>query len=50
MSVDIPKEGWAGVVIDEGPNFRVEVTKLPVPEPSEYAVLDYERHGRSDGQ
>lgn len=29
---DIPKECIAGVVVDEGPNFRVEVQKMPVPE------------------
>jgi hypothetical protein len=33
-SIDIPKQGWAGVVVNEGPNFHVEVTKLDVPEPS----------------
>lgn len=39
MSVDIPKEGWACVVKDEGPNFSVEVTKLPVPEPSKCIIV-----------
>lgn len=39
MSVDIPKQGWAGVVVNEGPNFRVEVQKLDVPEPSECVVV-----------
>ena len=34
MSLDIPTEGWAAVVVDEGPDFKVEVQKLPVPEPS----------------
>ncbi|KAH7084602.1 alcohol dehydrogenase 1 [Paraphoma chrysanthemicola] len=29
---DIPKECKAGVVVDEGPNFRVEVQMAPVPE------------------
>jgi len=29
---DIPKECKAGVVVDEGPNFRVEVQMVPVPE------------------
>lgn len=29
---DIPAECWAGVVVDEGPNFHVEVQKVPVPE------------------
>lgn len=39
MSVDIPKEGWACIVHDEGPNFSVEVTKLPVPEPRDDELL-----------
>ncbi|KAL2433538.1 Alcohol dehydrogenase 1 [Exophiala dermatitidis] len=29
---DIPKECWGGVVKDEGPNFYVEVEKVPVPD------------------
>lgn len=29
---DIPKECTAGVVRNEGPDFYVEVTKVPVPE------------------
>jgi propanol-preferring alcohol dehydrogenase len=29
---DIPKECKAGVVVNEGPNFRVEVQNVPVPE------------------
>lgn len=29
---DIPAECIAGVVRDEGPDFYVEVTKVPVPE------------------
>jgi len=29
---DIPKECWGAVVKDEGPNFYVEVEKVPVPE------------------
>lgn len=32
QSFDIPKECKAGVVVDEGPNFRVEVKMVPVPE------------------
>jgi hypothetical protein len=31
-SFNIPKECKAGVVVDEGPNFRVEVKMVPVPE------------------
>jgi D-arabinose 1-dehydrogenase-like Zn-dependent alcohol dehydrogenase len=29
---DIPKKCKAGVVVDEGPNFRVEVQEVDVPE------------------
>lgn len=35
----IPSEGWAGVVVDEGPNFKFEVAKVPVPEPGPGDVL-----------
>jgi hypothetical protein len=31
-SFDIPKECKAGIVVNEGPNFRVEVKMVPVPE------------------
>jgi hypothetical protein len=31
-SFDIPKECKTGVVVDEGPNFHVEVKTVPVPE------------------
>lgn len=30
---DIPKECKAGVVVNEGPDFHVEVQMVPVPEP-----------------
>lgn len=30
---DIPKECKAGVVVNEGPNFHVEVQMVPVPDP-----------------
>lgn len=39
---DIPAFCKAGVVVDEGPDFRVEVQMVPVPEPGEY--LDTDRH------
>lgn len=29
---DIPQECIAGVVVNEGPDFRLEVQKIPVPE------------------
>ena len=32
QTFDIPKECIAGVVRNEGPDFYLEVTKLPVPE------------------
>lgn len=34
-SFEIPKEGKAGCVVDNGPNFRVEIENVPVPEPGE---------------
>lgn len=37
--IAIPKKGLAGVVINEGPEFRVEVQEVDVPEPSKLAVL-----------
>lgn len=33
---EIPKKGIAGICINEGPDFRVEVGELDVPEPSMY--------------
>ena len=36
---DVPKECKAGVVVDEGPNFRVEVQMVPVPEIKPNEVL-----------
>lgn len=39
---DIPKECKAGVVVNEGPDFRIEVQMLPVPEISTYPPLFYE--------
>ncbi|KAL9108325.1 MAG: hypothetical protein Q9227_006924 [Pyrenula ochraceoflavens] len=32
VSFEIPAECWAGVVVNEGPDFHVEVQKVPVPE------------------
>ena len=32
QTFDIPKECKAGVVVNEGPDFRVEVQMVPVPE------------------
>lgn len=36
MTIEVPKQGWAGVVVNEGPNFSVEIQKVDVPEPSKY--------------
>ncbi|KAK5019257.1 chaperonin 10-like protein [Cryomyces antarcticus] len=36
---DIPKECKAGVVVNEGPDFRVEIQMVPVPEPGPDEVL-----------
>lgn len=33
--VEIPKQCKAGVVVNEGPDFRVEVQMVDVPEPGE---------------
>ena len=30
---DVPAECFAGVVKDEGPDFKIEIEKVPVPEP-----------------
>jgi hypothetical protein len=35
---DIPKECKAGVVVNEGPDFRVEVQMVPVPEISTFSI------------
>lgn len=35
MATEVPKQGWAGVVVNEGPDFSVEIQKVDVPEPSE---------------
>lgn len=39
MSEEIPKTGKAGVVVNEGPDFRVEVQDVPVPEPKDDELL-----------
>ncbi|KIX92187.1 uncharacterized protein Z520_12068 [Fonsecaea multimorphosa CBS 102226] len=36
---EIPKEGWGGVVKNEGPDFYIEVEKVPVPEVGPNDVL-----------
>lgn len=34
--VEIPKQCKAGVVVNEGPDFKVEVQMVDVPEPGEH--------------
>ncbi|EXJ66971.1 alcohol dehydrogenase [Cladophialophora psammophila CBS 110553] len=36
---EIPKTCLAGVVVNEGPDFRIDVVEVPVPEPGPYEVL-----------
>jgi hypothetical protein len=36
QTYDIPKTGKAGVVSNEGPNFKLEVQDVPVPEPGKH--------------
>lgn len=36
---EIPKTGKAGVVVNEGPDFHVEVQDVEVPEPQEGQLL-----------
>ncbi len=40
--IDVPKQGWAAVVCNEGPDFTVEVQKLDVPEPSQLLLFSFE--------
>lgn len=34
MGEEVPKKGKAAVVVNEGPDFRVEIQEVDVPEPS----------------
>ena len=45
-SYDIPKECKAGVVVNEGPDFHVEVQMVPVPEIGE-RVSDFPTYPQS---
>jgi hypothetical protein len=33
--IQIPKKGKAGVVVNEGPDFHIEVQEVDIPEPGE---------------
>lgn len=39
MSEEIPKQGKAGVVVNEGSDFKIEVQMVDVPEPSRSSAL-----------
>lgn len=43
-SFDVPKECKAGVVVNEGPDFHVEVRNVPVPEPGKCLLVLYLCH------
>ena len=43
-SVEIPKTCKAGVVVDEGPDFKLEVEDVPVPEPGSCSSPTYHLH------
>jgi propanol-preferring alcohol dehydrogenase len=38
MTYNIPKTCKAGVVVNEGPDFKLEVEDVPVPEPGRLAL------------
>lgn len=42
---DIPKTGKAGVVVNEGPDFTLEVEDVPVPEPGKRMISRQTLHG-----
>jgi len=42
---DIPKTCKAGVVVNEGPDFKLEVEDVPVPEPGK-TVIDHEQSNK----
>lgn len=39
--VEIPKQCKAGVVVNEGPDFKVEVQMVDVPEPGKTSHAEY---------
>jgi hypothetical protein len=41
---EIPKQCKAGVVVNEGPDFKVEVQMVDVPEPGVSSLRTPERH------
>lgn len=42
---EIPKKSKAAVVVDEGPDFRVEIQEVDVPEPGELRSPAYRSNG-----
>jgi hypothetical protein len=48
MAEEIPKKGKAGVVVNEGPDFHIEVQEIDVPEPSESATARFIDAGPHD--
>lgn len=42
-NIEIPAKGKAAVCVNEGPEFRVEVQDVDIPEPSEFAGGEVER-------
>lgn len=47
--VEIPTHCKAGVVVNEGPNFHVEVQMVPVPEPGKTRSLAVHTFTATDG-
>jgi len=44
MSEEIPKKGKAAVVVNEGPEFKVKIQEVDVPEPSELSASFIDMH------
>jgi len=48
QTFEIPKTCKGGVVVNEGPDFYVEVQDLPTPEPGMYNAVKVSQHKRKD--
>lgn len=46
--MEIPKQCKAGVVVNEGPNFHVEVQMVDVPEPGKQTKVRMSKNDSSD--